>query len=59
MTMLANAGIYLVLDVNSPKPGQSLNRYEPWSSYNPNYVNHILKVVHQFSGYNNTLAFCW
>lgn len=55
--MLANAGIYLVLDVNSPKPGQSLNRYEPWSSYNPNYVNHILKVVHQFSGYNNTLAF--
>lgn len=57
MTLLANAGIYLVLDVNSPKPGQSLNRYEPWSSYNPNYVNHILRVVHQFSGYNNTLGF--
>lgn len=57
MTMMANAGIYLVLDVNSPKPGQSLNRYEPWTTYNPNYVNHILKVVHQFSSYNNTLAF--
>lgn len=57
MTLLANAGIYLILDVNSPKPGQSLNRYEPWTSYNPNYVNHILKVVHQFAGYNNTLGF--
>lgn len=57
MTLLANAGIYLVLDVNSPIPGQSLNRYEPWSSYTPSYVNHYLKVVHQFSAYNNTLGF--
>lgn len=57
MTLLANAGIYLILDVNSPKPGQNLNRYEPWTSYNPNYINHVLKVVHQFAGYNNTLGF--
>lgn len=57
MTMLANAGIYLVLDVNSPVPGQALNRYEPWTTYTRNYVNHYLKVVHQFAGYNNTLAF--
>lgn len=57
MTMLANAGIYLVLDVNSPVPGQALNRYEPWTTYNENYVTHYLKVVHQFAGYNNTLAF--
>jgi hypothetical protein len=57
MTMLAAAGIYLILDVNSPRVGESLNRYEPWTSYTPEYLEHILKVVHQFSGYNNTLGF--
>lgn len=57
MTMLAAAGIYLILDVNSPRIGESLNRYEPWTSYTPEYLEHIFKVVHQFSGYNNTLGF--
>ncbi|CAN6603353.1 1,3-beta-glucanosyltransferase Gas4p [Trichomonascus vanleenenianus] len=57
MSLLAAAGIYLVLDVNSPKVGESLNRYEPWTSYTPEYLTHILKVVDQFSGYNNTLGF--
>lgn len=57
MTLLANAGIYLVLDVNSPRPGEALNRYEPWSTYNAYYLEHIIRVVHQFSGYNNTLGF--
>ncbi|ODV98342.1 hypothetical protein PACTADRAFT_37235 [Pachysolen tannophilus NRRL Y-2460] len=57
MTLLANAGIYLVLDVNSPLENQNLNRYEPWKSYNAEYLNHIFKIVEQFSYYNNTLAF--
>lgn len=57
MTLLANAGIYLVLDVNSPRIGESLNRYEPWTTYNPYYLEHVLRVVHQFAGYNNTLGF--
>lgn len=57
MTLLATAGIYLVLDVNSPLPGQHLNRYEPWTTYTTNYVNHVFDVVNEFSGYNNTLAF--
>lgn len=57
MTLLAAAGIYLVLDVNSPLEDSHLNRYEPWNSYNTEYLTHIFKVVEQFSGYNNTLAF--
>lgn len=57
MSMLAMAGIYLVLDVNSPRVGESLNRYEPWTTYGPDYLQRIFQVVEQFSWYNNTLAF--
>lgn len=57
MTLLAAAGIYLVLDVNSPLPNQHLNRYEPWTTYNDIYMTHVFQVVNEFSGYNNTLAF--
>lgn len=57
MTLLAMSGIYLILDVNSPLPNQHLNRYEPWKSYNTLYLEHVFKVVKQFSAYDNTLAF--
>lgn len=57
MTLLASAGIYLVLDVNSPLPGHHLNRYEPWTTYNAEYMQNVYAVVDQFSGYNNTLGF--
>ncbi|KAH3898692.1 related to 1,3-beta-glucanosyltransferase GAS4 [Saccharomycodes ludwigii] len=57
MSILASAGIYLVLDVNSPLPGQHLNRYQPWTTYNNDYLEHVFKVIKQFSGYNNTLGF--
>ncbi|QID87864.1 Glycolipid anchored surface protein 4 precursor [Saccharomyces pastorianus] len=57
MTMLAMAGIYLILDVNSPLQNQHLNRYEPWSTFNEFYLEHVFKVVEQFSHYNNTLGF--
>lgn len=57
MTLLATAGIYLVLDVNSPLEGQHLNRYEPWTTYNEIYIKHVFDVIHEFSGYNNTLGF--
>ncbi|SCU93244.1 LADA_0G02058g1_1 [Lachancea dasiensis] len=57
MTMMAAAGIYLLLDVNSPMPDQHLNRYEPWTSYNHNYLRHIFKVIEEFGHYNNTLGF--
>ncbi|AGO11607.1 AaceriADL175Wp [[Ashbya] aceris (nom. inval.)] len=57
MTMLAAAGIYLLLDVNSPLQNQHLNRYEPWSSYSEPYLQHVFKLIEQFSHYNNTLGF--
>lgn len=57
MSILATAGIYLVLDVNSPLPGHHLNRYEPWVSYNEEYLENVFKVIEQFSYYNNTLGF--
>ncbi|CEP62414.1 1,3-beta-glucanosyltransferase LALA0_S05e05116g [Lachancea lanzarotensis] len=57
MTMMAAAGIYLILDVNSPLENQHLNRYEPWTTYNEGYLEHVFKVVEQFSHYNNTLGF--
>lgn len=57
MTMLASAGIYLVLDVNSPLANHHLNRYEPWTSYNLFYFENVFKIVQQFSFYNNTLGF--
>lgn len=57
MSLLALAGIYLVLDVNSPLPNHHLNRYEPWTSYNEAYLQNVFKVIEQFSYYNNTLGF--
>lgn len=57
MSLLAAAGIYLVLDVNSPLEGQHLNRYEPWTTYTEAYMDHVFKVINEFSCYNNTLAF--
>ncbi|KAK9246423.1 Glucanosyltransferase-domain-containing protein [Lipomyces tetrasporus] len=57
MTLLASAGIYLFLDVNTPIYGQSLNRWEPWTTYTEAYLDHVFQVVEAFAGYNNTLAF--
>ncbi|KAE8347705.1 hypothetical protein BDV24DRAFT_121248 [Aspergillus arachidicola] len=55
MNALADAGIYLVLDVNTPK--YSLNRASPKISYNENYLQYIFATVDAFAGYKNTLAF--
>ncbi|RCK59357.1 1,3-beta-glucanosyltransferase GAS4 [Candida viswanathii] len=57
MTMLARAGIYLFLDVNSPLPHHHLNRYEPWNTYTLYYVENVFRIVEQFAHYNNTLGF--
>jgi len=50
-------GIYLLLDVNSPFPGESINRVAPWESYYDGYVNRIFSVVEAFKNYPNTLLF--
>ncbi|KAL9109222.1 MAG: hypothetical protein Q9227_006147 [Pyrenula ochraceoflavens] len=51
------AGIYMILDVNSPLPNQSLNRGSPWESYNTDYLNRIFAVVEAFKSFPNTLGF--
>ncbi|OJD22689.1 hypothetical protein ACJ73_05962 [Blastomyces percursus] len=55
MQALADAGIYLVLDVNTPK--YSINRNEPEISYNDVYLQNIFATVAMFAKYDNTLAF--
>ncbi len=55
MNALAAAGIYLVLDVNSPL--YSLNRANPGPSYNTQYLQNVFATIDAFAGYSNTLAF--
>jgi 1,3-beta-glucanosyltransferase GAS3 len=51
------AGIYMVVDVNGPFSGESINRAEPWTSYHEGYLKRIFGVVENFKEYPNTLAF--
>jgi hypothetical protein len=58
MKLLADAGIYLALDVNSPK--YSLNRADMSSiqmSYNDVYLQFIFATIDAFAQYDNTLLF--
>lgn len=57
MSIFNAAGIYVVLDVNSPLPNQSLNRVAPWESYNPDYMQRVFAMVEAFKNFNNTLGF--
>jgi len=50
-------GIYMLLDVNSPLPGESINRAEPWTTYTTSYLNRTFAVVEAFKNYPNTLLF--
>jgi hypothetical protein len=58
MQLLADAGIYLALDINSP--AYSLNNQFPWrtnQSYNTAYLQNAFATVDAFSQYDNTLLF--
>jgi hypothetical protein len=55
MTALAAAGIYLALDVNTPK--YSINQASPAGSYNKEYLQSIFATIDEFSKYSNTLLF--
>jgi hypothetical protein len=50
-------GIYMLLDVNSPLQGESINRDEPWTTYDSSYLNRTFAVVEAFKDYPNTLLF--
>ncbi|KAI1296353.1 glycolipid anchored surface protein [Xylaria venustula] len=51
------AGMYMLIDVNSPLVGESLNSLEPWTSYYEAYVNRTFAVVENFKAYPNLLGF--
>ena len=51
------AGIYMIIDVNSPLVGEAITSFEPWTSYYKAYLNHTFAVVEAFSNYPNTLLF--
>ncbi|KAK3315381.1 Glucanosyltransferase-domain-containing protein [Apodospora peruviana] len=51
------AGIYMLLDVNSPLVGESLTDFNTWESYYASYLNRTFAVVEAFKSYPNTLAF--
>lgn len=55
MGLLSDAGIYLALDLNTPK--YSLNRADPQKSYNKVYLQSIFATVEMFAKYDNTLLF--
>lgn len=51
------AGIYMILDVNSPLPNQSLNRGAPWESYSEAYLARVFQVIENFKAFPNLLGF--
>lgn len=55
MKELADAGVYLVLDVNNPL--YSINRENPGPSYNAMYLQSVFATIDAFHKYDNTLAF--
>lgn len=52
-----SVGIYMILDVNSPLAGQSIDRSNPYGTYTTSYLEHIFSVVEAFKSYPNTLGF--
>lgn len=49
--------MYMMLDVNSPLPGEAITSYNPWESYYMEYLNRTFAIVEAFSNYPNTLLF--
>ncbi|BFZ61538.1 Glycolipid anchored surface protein 4 precursor [Saitoella coloradoensis] len=57
MSLLDTAGMYLLLDVNTPLSSQSLNRYEPNTTWTADYYFHIYSTIDAFKAYENVLGF--
>jgi hypothetical protein len=47
----------MLIDVNSPLVGESIDRREPWTTYTSSYLNRTFAVVEAFKSYENTLLF--
>ncbi|KAI1337671.1 beta-glucanosyltransferase gel2 [Xylariaceae sp. FL0016] len=52
-----SAGMYMIIDVNSPLAGESLNSAKPWESYYDTYLNRTFAIVENFKNYPNLLGF--
>ncbi|CCF60441.1 hypothetical protein KAFR_0K00860 [Kazachstania africana CBS 2517] len=55
MNAFADAGIYLILDVNTPDA--SINRNSPACSYNAAYLQNVFATIDAFANYTNVLGF--
>ncbi|KAF4978828.1 hypothetical protein FZEAL_4851 [Fusarium zealandicum] len=51
------AGMYMMIDVNSPLPGEALQSDAPWKSYYMEYLNRTFAIAEAFSNYPNTLLY--
>lgn len=50
-------GIYMLLDVNSPLPNESLNPGDLAHSYSVEYLRRVFTIVEAFHNFPNTLGF--
>ena len=57
VSIFNRVGIYLLLDVNSPLGGESLDRSRPAQSYHGGYLRRAFGIVEAFKDYPNTLGF--
>lgn len=55
MNALADANIYVILDVNNPL--YSINQDDPAPSYNDKYLQSVFATIDEFIKYDNTMAF--
>ncbi|KAF5018030.1 hypothetical protein F66182_10004 [Fusarium sp. NRRL 66182] len=51
------AGMYMMIDVNSPLPGEAIQSERPWESYYAEYLNRTFAITEAFGNYPNTLLF--
>ncbi|KAF7717764.1 1,3-beta-glucanosyltransferase [Penicillium ucsense] len=51
------AGIYMILDVNSPLTNGYLDRSAPWTTYTNAYYKQVFGVVEAFKTFDNVLGF--
>ena len=50
-------GIYMIIDVNAPLDGASIDRTKPRQTYDTEYLNRTFNIIDAFRGYPNTLGF--
>jgi hypothetical protein len=51
------AGIYMILDVNSPLANGYLDRTAPWTTYTNAYYQQVFGVIEAFKSFDNVLGF--